>query len=75
MVTQVYYGERVAMIAEVAAFDPITIDVAENNCRYLVLPMGDIGQYDTEWFATRKEAKAHAIYIADTYTNCKVCAV
>ena len=72
-ITAVYYGLREDMIAEVAAFDPSGF-VAARQCKYLVMPMGD-AQFDTEWFASRKEAREQARYIATHYAGCKVCSV
>lgn len=63
---RVMYGEREAMIAEVAAFDPRKADVSENECRYLVMPMG-AATWDTEYFPTLKQARKHARDLGEVY--------
>lgn len=70
----VFYGARDAMVAEVAAFDPATIGIPARECRYLVLPTGDSGDYDTEWFSSRKLAREFARDLAAQY-QCKVTGV
>ena len=59
----VYWGDREAMVAEVSAFDPIQCGTSPHECRYLVMLSGD-AQYDTEYFATKKDAQEHAKYLA-----------
>ena len=48
-------GERLDMIAEVSAWNPLLIDVNTRECKWLVMPVGD-ATWDTEWFSTKKEA-------------------
>jgi len=48
-------GERLNMIAEVAAWNPLLIDVSARECKWLVMPVGD-DTWGTEWFSTKKEA-------------------
>lgn len=63
----VYYGKRDAMIAEVSAFDTRLGGVSEENSEYLVLPVGADGDYDTESFATLREARSEARHLAGIY--------
>ena len=66
-INNIYIGTREAMIAEAAAFDPVVIGEKPASCRYLVMMSGDLGEFDTEWFSTIKEARAHAKYLAAQY--------
>jgi hypothetical protein len=63
----IYWGERDAMIAEVSAWDPRKIGIKPNECRYLVMPLGDV-DFDTEWCATAQEAKQTAKVTAEHYS-------
>ena len=65
-VSVVYIGEREAMIAEVGAWDPHAIGIANRECKYLIMPYGD-AQCDTSWASSIKEAKALAAEIAVAY--------
>ena len=57
----VYYGKRDAMIAEVG-----TPDYYEG--RYLVQIVGE-GDWDAEGFNNKKEATAHAKYVAAQFST------
>jgi hypothetical protein len=60
----IYVGTREAMIAEVAAFDPMALHgMTPARCRYLSMPFGD-AQWDTEYYATKAEAIADAKALA-----------
>jgi hypothetical protein len=65
--TRVVYGTRQAMIAEYSVIDPCSIGIPANECRFIVLPLGD-GQWDAEWFRTIKHARGDAYAIADAYS-------
>ena len=69
----IYIGTRNAMIAECAAFDPMTIGIPADKCRYLVKPIGR-DNWDTEWHSTFKSAKVDAMDLARKY-GVKVCSV
>ena len=60
----IYVGTREAMIAEVAAFDPMRLNgMTPSRCRYVSMPVGD-AQWDTEYYATKAEALADAKALA-----------
>ena len=63
------YGEREAMVAEVAAFDMTASEGFDGDpARYafLVMPVGD-AVWDTEECSTLEEAREHARYLASEY--------
>jgi hypothetical protein len=68
---RVYIGEREAMIAECAAWNPLDIGISKKECKYLVMPYGD-GNWDTGWAANKSDAIAFAKEIA-THYNVPIC--
>ncbi len=70
-VRAVYVGTREAMVAEVAAWDPMEIGISKGDAKYLVMIDGD-GQYDTGWFGSKKLARQEAEWLAKEY-DVKVC--
>lgn len=69
----VYFGKIDAMIAEVAAHDMGKAWFKQNGYRYAVLPLGAV-QFQTDYFATKTEAKSAAKETAESF-NCKIAQV
>ena len=61
----VYWGERQAMVAEVAALDVVAAGIAPAaRAAFLILAVDGGGDWDTEFAATRDEAQEIARDVA-----------
>lgn len=66
-ITRLYWGPREAVVAEYAAFDPVTAGcVAPKQAKYLMLPYNGKGDFDPEWAASRKEMREAVRLLADS---------
>jgi hypothetical protein len=64
---RIFAGPREAMVTEVAAFDPVAHDiVSADRARYLIMPDGD-AMWDTDYAATKREAREMARELAQAY--------